>query len=93
MKIREVNEMARAVCRLPQDCGRDCIHSGECKARIYARRAIEAGYRKEREARWKGAGLGDYYCSLCQHTVSGRTKFCPECGAKMDDWEDEADGF
>lgn len=41
----------------------------------------------EREARWKGAGLGDYYCSLCQHTISGRTKFCPECGAKMDEWE------
>ena len=39
-------------------------------------------------ARWKGAGMGDYYCSLCQHTISGRTKFCPECGAKMDEWEE-----
>ena len=40
-------------------------------------------------ARWKGAGMGDYYCSLCQHQISGRTKFCPECGAKMDEWEDD----
>lgn len=42
-------------------------------------------------ARWKGAGMGDYYCSLCQYQMSGRTKFCPECGAKMDEWEDEND--
>lgn len=35
--------------------------------------------------RWKGAGMGDYYCSLCCEEVSGnRHKFCPNCGAKMD---------
>ena len=34
---------------------------------------------------WKGAGMGDYYCSLCCEEVSGnRHKFCPNCGAKMD---------
>lgn len=43
----------------------------------------------KREARWKGVGMGDYYCSLCLYTMSGRTKFCPECGAKMDEWEEE----
>lgn len=48
----------------------------------------ERGGAVDREARWKGAGMGDYYCSLCQHQMSGRTKFCPECGAKMDEWED-----
>ena len=37
------------------------------------------------EARWKGAGMGDYYCSLCQETVSGnKFKYCPYCGAIMD---------
>ncbi len=40
-------------------------------------------------ARWKGAGMGDYYCSLCNYQMSGRTKFCPECGAKMDEWEED----
>ena len=50
--------------------------------------SLKALHSSEREARWKGAGMGDYYCSLCQHTTSGRTKFCPECGAKMDGWED-----
>ena len=36
-------------------------------------------------ARWKGAGMGDYYCSLCQHVVNGNElDECPCCGAKMD---------
>ncbi len=38
-----------------------------------------------KHGRWKGAGMGDYYCSLCQEVVSGNDfKFCPNCGAKMD---------
>lgn len=37
-----------------------------------------------RQARWKGAGFGDYYCSLCCKTVSGnRERYCPACGAEM----------
>lgn len=37
-----------------------------------------------REGRWKGAGFGDYYCSLCQETVSGdEYSYCPHCGAFM----------
>ena len=59
-------------------------------------RQLEEALREERggtvgRARWKGAGMGDYYCSFCQHTMSGRTKFCPVCGAKMGEWE-EAEG-
>ena len=34
--------------------------------------------------RWKGAGTGDYYCSVCQQLVNPRTNYCPNCGAKMD---------
>ncbi len=38
-----------------------------------------------REGRWKGAGMGEYYCSLCCHTVSGNElRVCPECHARMD---------
>lgn len=37
------------------------------------------------EGRWKGAGMGDYRCSICDETVSGNSyKYCPYCGAKMD---------
>ena len=51
-----------------------------------------------KEARWKGAGMGDYYCSLCCETVSGnRAQRCPLCNAlmytdeeykhKLEEWE------
>lgn len=39
-----------------------------------------------KEARWKGAGMGEYYCSLCNMGVrqyEGQP-YCSECGAKMD---------
>ena len=46
-----------------------------------------------KQARWKGAGMGDYYCSLCCETVSGnRNRHCPYCGATMytdEEWEEE----
>ena len=36
------------------------------------------------QARWKGAGMGDYYCSMCCETASGnRDRHCPACGAEM----------
>lgn len=35
-------------------------------------------------ARWKGAGMGDYYCSLCGEVISGnRILECPNCHALM----------
>lgn len=42
---------------------------------------------KKREGRWKGAGLGDYACSLCggQYSGADHFKYCPDCGAKMYD--------
>lgn len=36
--------------------------------------------------RWKGAGMGDYLCSVCDETVSGNQyRRCPYCGAHMDE--------
>lgn len=50
-----------------------------------------------RQARWKGAGMGDYYCSLCCKTVSGnRERYCPSCGAEMytdAEWEKALERF
>lgn len=43
-----------------------------------------------KEARWKGAGLGDYYCSLCCEQISGQTEFCPNCHAYMGGIEPES---
>ena len=37
-----------------------------------------------KHGRWKGAGMGDYMCSLCAEVVSGnRWHYCPNCGAQM----------
>lgn len=46
-------------------------------------------YRKQRKGRWKGAGLGDYYCSICntQYSGSDEYNFCPNCSAKMREGE------
>lgn len=84
---KQIDEMAKELCHAPtcevKKNGGTCYKY--CNAYIYAFRAINACYRKQREARWKGAGLGDYYCSICNATYSGGNEynFCPNCGAKM----------
>jgi hypothetical protein len=35
------------------------------------------------EARWKGAGMGEYYCSLCCEVGDNREQRCPKCNALM----------
>lgn len=42
-------------------------------------------YAPVEHGRWKGAGMGDYRCSVCDETVSGcHFDYCPWCGAMMD---------
>lgn len=64
--------------------GRMHLHL-EHKSQYIADNVHNAGYRKQEEGRWKGAGMGDYYCSLCNTTYSGGDEYnyCPNCGAKM----------
>ena len=43
-----------------------------------------------KKARWKGAGMGDYYCSWCNEFGDNRLRECPECHAVMytdEEWE------
>lgn len=44
---------------------------------------IEEATTINNEARWKGAGMGDYVCSLCWGRGYEDYKFCPHCGAVM----------
>lgn len=60
------------------------------KALAYDREQYEKGYAdakaefEPKHGRWKGAGMGDYMCSLCAEVVSGnRWHYCPNCGAQM----------
>lgn len=48
------------------------------------KKAADVVERKRGE--WKGEGMGDFSCSLCgvyQSFYTGRTNFCPNCGADM----------
>jgi hypothetical protein len=36
-----------------------------------------------KEARWKGAGMGDYYCSFCCEVGDIRSLRYPHCNARM----------
>ncbi len=41
-------------------------------------------FEEEIMARWKGASMGEYYCSHCSETVSGNRRLrCPNCNARM----------
>ena len=67
------------------------MNLAECRERL--ERLPAADVVECKHARWKGAGLGDYYCSLCNETYSigaERVKdwyFCPSCGARMNGWQ------
>ncbi len=61
----------------------------QCKADLQAAIAGQETLQKActvKHGRWKGMGMGDYYCSLCNRTYGGGNgfKFCPNCGARMD---------
>lgn len=84
---KQIEEMASILC--PQYNNGKCVVYGKCEDNCSFRedykRLYNAGYRKQKEARWKGAGMGDYYCSICCSTYSGGDEFnfCPNCGAHM----------
>ena len=47
--------------------------------------AVEIDIQPVIHARWKGKGMGDFYCSYCNEDTYSRTKYCGNCGAKMDE--------
>lgn len=70
----------------------DALLKHECEAdRMGAMLVVGKGYilsaptvRATETARWKGRGFGDFACSLCDESRSGKSNYCPNCGAKMD---------
>lgn len=48
MKEQLVNDMARDLCHLDRPCA-SCLLKSTCKARVYARRAVYCGYRREED--------------------------------------------
>jgi hypothetical protein len=93
---RSIDEMARDICLkpgAPVNC-RNCDVLW-CKAQLYATRAYNAGYRKQRTAQWVTIaetedGVIQRYthrCTDCNYfykTVCPRgDDYCHKCGAKM----------
>lgn len=107
MVKEQIEEMAKDLCKLGISC-EECTMLAHktnqtreqyCKAFEYAKRAYNAGYRKQKEGEWienpidnyDGEPSGLYYvCSVC-HTENGfeDTPFCPNCGAHMRGGENE----
>ena len=81
---KEVEELARAMCPYSKDslC-REC--SDACFYKDYAKRAIDKGWCKQSEGKWKKRG-NEKTCSLCKfiyYSNNDEWNYCPNCGAKM----------
>lgn len=96
---KHIEEMAWDICDIPRhpsykSC-MDCNCYAKCHAMYYAKRAHDAGYRKQVEGewlerkgeRWIGSEVCETYtyynCSICEGYSRRRTNHCPNCGAKM----------
>ena len=87
---KQIEEMAKVI-KCDANTSLECPETtcGVCRAK----RLYNAGYRKQREGKWKKSAHGkyDYFCSACGVKAMSRcygnhddlTKFCPHCGAKM----------
>ena len=90
---KQIEEMARDICRVKQSCNDVCHPINSCRALKYAERFYNAGYRKQINAVWverrceftDGSQIVEnYYCSNCFYEEGDNDKqFCPNCGAKM----------
>ena len=93
VKGKQIEEMAFDICGVGLFCF-ECNGKGRCKAKKYAERAYNAGYRKQSEGEWET--IPDYsrslityrhICSVCKTFYKdirsqGHT-YCHECGSKM----------
>ena len=72
---------------------KECLHIDVCQSWIRHGNTLYSDFEYSTEdcpyfaevkhGRWKSAGMGDYYCTLCQQLVNPRTNYCPKCGAIM----------
>ena len=86
-KEKQIEEMATDVCRcLVWD--QDGYATVDCL--ITAENLHHIGYRKQSEGEWvtKGDIFKTYHCSVCNYSVDypkQKTTYCPECGARMNE--------
>lgn len=82
-KEKQIEEMAKTICE-QKNCD-ECYNQFDCGYIANARCLYNAGYRKQREARYcadpKYRTLGN--CGDCGGDVTCLNKYCPNCGAKL----------
>ena len=86
-----IEEMASDICAIEgMECYECHLFENNCHAKKYARRAYNAGYRRQIEGEWRTARDGTHWCSECGHdatyTFDGTEicgVACPFCGAGM----------
>lgn len=94
-KEKQIEEIAKTLCGMKNDCDGCMWNKTHCNERNYAEEIYAAGYRKQSEGEWIDKPTGAYgrmqsWCSACsKHSgiggiESNRHKpYCPNCGAKM----------
>lgn len=88
--FRSIGADPEGICRNCTNDEHNCQYNREWTLMDFCEKIENLGYvpaadvAPVRHGRWKGAGMGDYYCSLCQKLANPRTNYCPNCGARMD---------
>ena len=96
MSKEQIEEMARKNCHIEyhmknyKTC-KECYETNYCACRVYevCRNLYNAGYRKQIEGEWIWTENGEadcekyWVCSVCKEHEFVKTKYCPNCGAKM----------
>ncbi len=66
-------------------------YGGDIAVREIKRRPA-ADVRPERHGKWQYFGYDKISCSACSRVGLAVTKFCPNCGAKMDEEDGDSNG-
>lgn len=64
-----------------EECHKEGYAPTDTMEECIADSVLAAGYRKQSEGVW--VGVWDYECSVCNEYHDIKTKFCPNCGARM----------
>lgn len=89
IRLTDANALQRKICRAKCGCEyEDCVNEGDCEFDFFIFHAPTIDPESLRpHGKWEISSDGYYpYCSECGEEPKGgnMTKFCPNCGVKME---------
>ncbi len=81
MQIEEITKVLDSNCEGIPDAVCQENSCSSCKAR----QIIGIGYRKQSKGEWVKNDHGDNICSCCRLPANYKSRYCPDCGAKLKD--------